>query len=93
MKKVIFQIDGMSCQGCVGKVNAALENLDGVAEYNVSLENKQAEVNFDSEKLDANSIRTALKKTNFEISLIKHNTDTSATEKTSILGKIKSVFN
>ena len=93
MIKVIYQIEGMSCQGCVGKVNAALDNLEGIIGYKVNLVEKQAEVNFDSEKLDEYSIQSTLKKTNFDISLKQNNSDPEVKKKSLILEKIKSVFN
>ena len=93
MIKVIYQIEGMSCQGCVGKVNAALDNLEGIIGYKVNLVEKQVEVNFDSEKLDEYSIQSTLKKTNFDISLKQNNSDPEVERKSLILEKIKSVFN
>ena len=43
MKKTI-KIDGMSCGHCTGRVQKALEALDGVGKVTMSLENKTADV-------------------------------------------------
>ncbi len=40
-------VDGMSCQGCVNKVNTALSELQGVKEVNVRLDNGVASVKYD----------------------------------------------
>ena len=40
-KEVSFNINGMTCQGCVGKVSGILDNTPGVSNYKVSIENKK----------------------------------------------------
>ena len=40
----VFTVEGMSCEGCVGTVTAALEGLPGVESVQVSLAGKQAVV-------------------------------------------------
>jgi copper chaperone CopZ len=40
----VFTVEGMTCEGCVGTVTAALEGLPGVESVQVSLANKQAVV-------------------------------------------------
>lgn len=47
MKKII-NIDGMNCGHCVEKIENALYGLPQVEDVNVSLENKKAEVLFNS---------------------------------------------
>lgn len=43
MKKTLV-IEGMMCGHCTGRVQKALEAVDGVKEVRMSLENKTAEV-------------------------------------------------
>ncbi len=40
----VFAVEGMTCEGCVGTVKAALSELEGVESVDVSLEKKQAVV-------------------------------------------------
>ncbi len=47
MRKTIT-IEGMSCMHCVGRVKDALESLEGVASVEVSLDNNEAVVEFNS---------------------------------------------
>ncbi|MEG0797385.1 MAG: heavy metal-associated domain-containing protein [Acidaminococcaceae bacterium] len=47
MKKIILRIEGMSCQGCVAGAKMALEEVLGVNQVEVSLEEKNAKVWYD----------------------------------------------
>ena len=51
MKKKLT-IEGMMCQNCVKHVTKALQKLDGVAEVEVSLEQKSAVVTMNNEIAD-----------------------------------------
>lgn len=44
MTKMIFSVENMKCGGCVTAIETALNNLDGVEDINVSLEEHQATV-------------------------------------------------
>lgn len=44
MTKTTLKIEGMMCEGCVGKVKAALENMDGVTSVDVNLKKGTATV-------------------------------------------------
>ena len=48
----ILNVEGMSCNHCVATVKKALENVDGVKEADVILEEKRAEVKLDKEVSD-----------------------------------------
>ena len=43
-KVLLFDIEGMMCNHCTGKVKSALEGIDGVISVSVSLENNSAKV-------------------------------------------------
>lgn len=47
--KVLIDIEGMSCNSCVGKVEKALKEVKGVDSVAVDLKNKKAKVKFDSD--------------------------------------------
>ena len=51
-----LKISGMSCGHCVSHVKSALENIEGVSESDVSLENHEAEVTLSGEVVDADLI-------------------------------------
>lgn len=89
MKKVIFQIEGMSCQNCVGKVNAILDNTDGIKKYNVSLKNKSADIIYKDNVINHQTIQNKLNETSFSIQLTDGPQDVPAD---SILDKIKGSF-
>ena len=44
MSKTTLKIEGMMCEGCVGKVRDALENTDGVKSVDVNLKKGTATV-------------------------------------------------
>ena len=53
-------VEGMSCNHCVGRVQKALEALNGVQKVKVDLEGKSAEVSFDSETVDQQAIEEVI---------------------------------
>ena len=50
METFTLNIGGMTCGGCVKSVTRILENTEGVAKAEVSLENKNAVIEFDPAK-------------------------------------------
>jgi len=56
----------MSCGHCVMRVKKAIEGVQGVKKVDVSLENKQAVVEFDEGKADVEKIKAAIKETGYE---------------------------
>ena len=51
-----LKISGMTCGHCVSHVKSALEELEGVSESDVSLENHEADVTLSAEVVDADLI-------------------------------------
>ena len=68
METTTIKVDGMSCGGCVKSVTGVLTALDGVAKAEVSLEQKQAVVEFDSGKLTREQLKTVIEDAGFEAS-------------------------
>lgn len=56
MKKVKFDIQGMTCSSCQAHVNKAVEKLDGVKSVSVNLLSNNMIVEYDESKLDNNKI-------------------------------------
>lgn len=60
MKKVKFNIQGMTCSSCQAHVNKAVEKLDGVKSVNVNLLSNNMIVEYDESKLDNEKIIKAV---------------------------------
>lgn len=61
MKRVVIPIDGMSCSACAARVKKALAAIDGVAEVEVRLADRNARVRFAPSKLSADRLASAVK--------------------------------
>ncbi len=61
-----IKVEGMSCGHCVMRVKKAIEGVQGVKKVDVSLENKQAVVEFDDVKTDVEKIKAVIKDTGYE---------------------------
>ena len=68
METTTIKVDGMSCGGCVKSVTGVLTALDGVAKAEVSLEQKQAVVEFDAAKVTPERLKAAIEDAGFEAS-------------------------
>jgi copper chaperone len=59
-----IKIKGMSCQHCVGSVKKALENVPGLSQITVNLD--EGEASFKNENVSREEIRTTISKIGFE---------------------------
>ncbi|WP_455019843.1 heavy-metal-associated domain-containing protein [Kingella denitrificans] len=66
MATVTLNIDGMTCGGCVKSVTKVLNDLDGVHSATVSLENKNAQVEFDEGKIQIAQLVEAVEDAGFD---------------------------
>ena len=66
METTTIKVDGMSCGGCVKSVTGVLTVLDGVAKAEVSLEQKQAVVEFDAAKVTRDQLKAAIEDAGFD---------------------------
>ena len=57
MEKTVLKIEGMHCSGCSTRLERVLNNLEGVEEAKVSLEEKQATIKFDETKTNIENIK------------------------------------
>lgn len=60
MKTVIMPIEGMSCSACAARVRRALTSIDGVADVEVNLAERNARVRFDPSKLSPDRLTAAV---------------------------------
>ena len=56
----------MHCEGCSNRLTRVLKNLDGVNSANVSLENKEADIEYDENTLNTEEIKEAISDAGFE---------------------------
>ena len=68
METTILKVDGMSCGGCVKSVTGVLTELDGVAKAEVSLEQKQAVVEFDAARVTRDQLKAVIEDAGFDAS-------------------------
>ena len=66
MATITLNIDGMTCGGCVKSVTKVLNDLDGVHSATVSLENKNAQVEFDEGKIQIAQLVEAVEDAGFD---------------------------
>jgi len=66
METTTIKVGGMSCGGCVKSVTGVLTALDGVAKAEVSLEQKQAVVEFDAAKVSRDQLMAVIEDAGFD---------------------------
>ena len=66
MATVTLNIDGMTCGGWVKSETKVLNGLDGVRSATVSLENKNAQVEFDEGKIQIAQLVEAVEDAGFD---------------------------
>lgn len=67
MQTEIIKIKGMTCMGCVNSVKNVLEKIPGVNEADVSLEQKQAVIQYDATTTNTHQFKDAIKEAGFEV--------------------------
>ena len=67
MQTEVIKIEGMTCMGCVNSVKNVLEKIPGLASAEVSLERKQATIQYDAATAGTVQFRNAIKDAGFEI--------------------------
>ena len=66
MKEIKLKIEGMHCTGFSTRLERVLNNLEGVEEAKVSLEEKQATIKFDETKTNIENIKEAIADAGFK---------------------------
>ena len=65
MKKVVVKIGGMGCEHCKNTIEEYLNNQDGI-NAKVSLENENATIEYDEEKVSIEDIKQYIEDTDYE---------------------------
>ncbi len=66
METTTLKIEGMSCGGCVKSVTNVLTALPGVAKAEVSLEDKQARVEYEAGRVSIDDMKRVIVDAGFE---------------------------
>ncbi len=61
MQTYVMKIEGMMCQGCVAGCTMALEDIAGVSKVEVSLEEREARVEYDASQVGVETLEEAVK--------------------------------
>ena len=67
MAETTIRIQGMTCGGCVNSVTRALKHVAGVEDARVSLETKEARVDFDETKTSISQLKEAVAEAGYEV--------------------------
>ena len=57
MREIKLKIEGMHCAGCSNRLEKILNNVDGVESAKVSLEEKSADIKYNEEEVELNTIQ------------------------------------
>ena len=85
MKKVKFDIQGMTCSSCSAHVEKAVKKLEGIKNINVNLLSNNMIVQYDENKINNNHIIKAVTEAGYGASILEEN---SKTEKKEIKEKL-----
>ena len=67
MTKVVFEVEGMSCNHCKMSVEKSLKAVRGVEKAEVNLAKKSASVSFDETACSIPELRKAIEDTGYEV--------------------------
>lgn len=66
MKEVKLNIEGMLCTGCSTRLEKVLNNVDGVEDAKVSLEEKKADIKYDETQVSEKELIEAVEDAGFK---------------------------
>ena len=66
MKEIKLKIEGMHCAGCSSRLEKILNNVDGVESAKVSLEEKSADIKYNEEEVELNTILQEIEDAGFK---------------------------
>ncbi|MDD4494709.1 MAG: copper chaperone CopZ [Eubacteriales bacterium] len=62
-----LNVEGMSCQHCVNRIEKALGSLNGIESVKVSLDDKKVVVEYDSERIALTTIKDVINDQGYEV--------------------------
>lgn len=67
MENVRFNVQGMTCGGCVASVKRVLEALPGVSNVSVTLNPGGASVDYDPARVTSEALRDAVQNAGYDV--------------------------
>lgn len=67
MENITLTVKGMTCMGCVRSVKNVLEPLPGVNNVEITLENGQVAISYDTAKASVEQFRNAINDAGYEV--------------------------
>lgn len=67
MENTSFDVQGMTCGGCVASVRRVLEALPGVSKVDVTLTPGKATVAYDPQRVTAEALRDAVQNAGYDV--------------------------
>ena len=67
MENTSFDVQGMTCGGCVASVRRVLEALPGVSKVDVTLAPGKATVDYDPQRVSAEALRDAVQNAGYGV--------------------------
>lgn len=67
MASTTFNVQGMTCGGCVNSVKRAVANLPGVLQTDVSLEKAQATIEYDPAQVSPEQLKKAIGEAGYDV--------------------------
>ena len=67
MDTITIKVNGMTCSGCVASVTRVLEEIDGVGKVDVSLDRKQATIDYEPGRVNPARLRSAIEDAGYEV--------------------------
>lgn len=68
MQAITMKINGMTCMGCANSVKNVLEKIPGVVKAEVSLEQEQVTIQYESEKANMDQFKQVIEEAGFSVS-------------------------
>ena len=67
VEDVVLRVDGMTCEGCEGRIRGALQRLSGVHGVAASHERGEVRVTSDPTKISRDEVRRAVARAGYEV--------------------------
>lgn len=67
MKNITYQLETLTCPGCVLKIEGAVKSMKGVHEVQVLFNASKVKVNFDESIVDGNEIKKTIDRVGFDV--------------------------
>ena len=67
MKDIVLKVEGMHCNSCSTRLEKVLNMVDGINSAKVSLEDKEANINFDENQIKIEEIKELIEDAGFTV--------------------------